>query len=172
MAKVFLGLGSNLGDRKRNITDALNLLAKLSQTELIRCSSIYETEPWGVREQPSFLNCVCEIETKLKPEELLNFIMDIEKKLGRKRTKERYGPRVIDIDILLYEDIVESRENWEIPHPAMHLRRFVLVPLCEIASNFLHPRIKKTVRQLLDECSDALEVKFFSAPPDVNSTAD
>lgn len=165
---MFLGLGSNLGDRKVNLVNALNLLANLPQTELVRCSSIYETEPWGFKEQPLFLNCVCEIKTSLKLKELLNCIMDIERKLGRKRTKERYGPRVIDIDILFYGSLVESNENWEIPHPAIHLRKFVLVPLNEIAPDFLHPILKKTVHQLLDECPDTLDVRFFSAPPEIN----
>lgn len=172
MAKVFLGLGSNLGDREKNITSALRLLAKLPTTKLVRCSSIYETAPWGMSEQPSFLNCACEVETALKPTELLDSIMSIEKELGRERTKERYGSRIIDIDILLYGDTVESGENWKIPHSAMHLRRFVLVPLCEIASDFLHPLIKKTIRQLLEECPDRLEVKIFSAPPEIDFITD
>ena len=169
MARVFLGLGSNLADREKNMFHAMKFIANLPKTKLVRCSSIYETEPWGISEQPRFLNCACEIETQLKPEELLHLIIDIEKSIGRERTKEKFGPRTIDVDILFYDDLIVSQADLKIPHPRMHLRKFVLVPLCEIAPDFLHPAIQKKIRELLDECPDELNVELFSAPPEINS---
>jgi len=169
MARAFLGLGSNLGDRRASILSALELIGELQNTSTVNCSSIYETEPWGIADQPKFLNCVCELETELSPEELLADILGIEQELGRFRTKDKFGPREIDIDILLYDELVEVYENLRIPHPRMHERRFVLAPLCEIAPDTVHPEMNRTMLELLEACPDTLEVKRYSGPPDINA---
>ena len=124
--KVYLGLGSNLGDREGNLLQACELLGCLEK------SKIHETEPFGVLDQPKFLNMVCEIETELSPRELLLFVKNIEKKLGRKK-REKWGPREIDIDILFYGDQIIDEPDLKIPHPGIKERDFVLKPLKEIA---------------------------------------
>ena len=146
---VFLGLGSNLGDRQKNLQNALENLRKLPKTKLLKTSDFYDTEPAGYREQNRFLNSVVQIDTKLTPQQLLKKTQAIEKKLGRKPTF-KYGPRIIDIDILAYGNKIIDQENLHIPHLELSSRRFVLEPLCEIAPETIDARSKKTYRQLLD----------------------
>lgn len=147
MAKVYIGVGSNLGERRKNCFRALELLEK-EKIFIKKKSSFYETEPWGIKDQPMFLNMVLEIETDLKPQELLQIIKKIEKKAGREKTYP-WGPRAIDLDILLFDNIIINDDNLKIPHPLMCERDFVLRPLCEIAPYKLHPVLQLTIEELL-----------------------
>jgi len=150
MTKVFLGLGSNLGDREKNIQEALRLLGENNLVKGVKTSSLYETEPEGVKEQPLFLNGVLEMETDLSPRALLDTLQAIEKQLGRKKGR-KWGPRIIDLDILLYGQLIIKEKNLEIPHPLLTQRSFVLIPLAEIAPSTVHPVLKKTISDLRDE---------------------
>ena len=143
---AYIGLGSNLGDKKANCRRAVALLAKDSR--VVRASALYCTEPMGYAEQDDFINAVVEIETGLSPEALLQQCRSIEEELGRVRTVH-WGPRTIDVDILLYGAVVIETSELIIPHPLLHTRRFVLVPLCEIAPQAVHPRLQKTAADLL-----------------------
>jgi len=136
VARVYLGLGANLGDREANLKKALRLLAARLKVEKV--SSFYETEPAGYADQPRFLNAVCQAATDLEPLKLLHFAKDVERKMGRKRTF-RNAPRLIDIDILLYDDKVMETPELTTPHPRLVERAFVLVPLAEIAPGIRHP---------------------------------
>lgn len=143
---IYLALGSNLGDRHKHLTDALQYLRGTINIE--RTSSIYETEPVGYLDQPPFFNLVCQGTTHLSPQELLKFVKDTELHLGRQPTF-RNGPRIIDIDILLYDDLSLQEEQLTIPHPRMAERAFALVPLVEIAPNAIEPTRKQTAQALL-----------------------
>ena len=145
MVNVFIGIGSNLGDKEKNIKRAVNLLK--DKCKILKISSFYETEPVGYKEQDWFLNCALKLETILKPKELLEFLQSIEKKLKRTRTIKN-GPRTIDLDILFYDDKVIQQKNLIVPHPRLHKRLFVLEPLEEIAPDFVHPVLKKSIRKL------------------------
>jgi 2-amino-4-hydroxy-6-hydroxymethyldihydropteridine diphosphokinase len=144
---VYLSLGSNLGDRARNLQDAIERLGSLGVVEAV--SGIYETEPVGLQHQPWFLNCALLLRTRLMPRQLLSAVMRIEQALGRKRTVPK-GPRVIDIDILLFGTSVIDVPTLVVPHSAMHERRFVLQPLAEIAPAVRHPVLRRSVRELLE----------------------
>lgn len=144
---AFLLLGSNLGNREENIKLALSFIDKIPKTSLLKTSSIHQTEPWGYKEQPLFLNASCKIETGISPHKLLFELKNIERIIGRKETI-RYGPRVIDIDILLYGNLVLAEKNLIIPHPELSNRPFALKILSEIAGEFVHPIHKKTINEL------------------------
>jgi 2-amino-4-hydroxy-6-hydroxymethyldihydropteridine diphosphokinase len=144
MGQVFLGLGSNLGDRAKNIRRAVELIGSIGGTRVVSVSSLYETEPVGYADQPDFINAATEIETALTPRGLLCEIKGIERSMGRKETF-RFGPRLIDIDILLFGDLIVDEPDLVIPHPRMLERRFVLVPLVEIAPQAIHPVSGETV---------------------------
>lgn len=156
--KVYLGIGSNLGDRLSNIKKACILLAENKNIKIIQQSSIYETVPVGYKDQPDFLNGVIEIQTSLPPRRLLKVLKNIEKKLGRTKSI-KWGPRTIDLDILLYEDKVVKNGTLIIPHPEMYKREFILVPLAEIASEIIHPLKKKTILELYKKLPRTHKVK-------------
>ena len=145
---AYLSLGSNLGNREQHLRDAIQRLQSIGTVRSV--SSLYETEPVEFTEQPDFLNCAVALETSASPAQLMVQLLDIEKTLGRQRIQKK-GPRTIDLDLLLFGDQVINAPELTIPHPAMHQRRFVLVPLAEIAPGARHPIFKKTIRELQGE---------------------
>lgn len=154
MPTAYIGIGSNLGDRERNCAGALSAMGGAGIT-VLSASSAHETEPWGITDQPMFINMAAEITTGLSPLELLAALKQIEASAGRAEpgepgNKVKYGPRVLDLDILLYDDIVLEVPGLRVPHPRMHERPFVLVPLAEIAPGAVHPVLGLTVRQMRD----------------------
>jgi 2-amino-4-hydroxy-6-hydroxymethyldihydropteridine diphosphokinase len=159
MNRAYLLIGGNLGNRENNLTIARGYIKQYCGP-VIRSSSLYETAAWGKTDQPSFLNQALEIETELPAEHLMVQALEIEKFMGRER-KEKYGPRVIDIDILLFNNEQYDLPFLRIPHPEMQNRRFALIPLAEIARDIQHPVLKKSIGQLLQECPDKLEVKKY-----------
>lgn len=152
---AYIGIGSNLGEKESNCRRAVELLSRAGRVSKV--SSFYCTEPVGYRDQESFINAVAEIETELSPIELLAVCHMIENDLGRSRLF-RWGPRSIDLDILLYGDVVVNEGNLTIPHPFLSVRRFALVPLCEISPDAVHPISKKTAAHLLHELRDSHKV--------------
>jgi 2-amino-4-hydroxy-6-hydroxymethyldihydropteridine diphosphokinase len=162
MPRIYLGLGSNLGDRARHIRNAMTSLIRAG-IRITRQSSLYVTEPLEMLNQPWFLNCAVEAETHLMPRELLAVLRSIEAAAGRRRLM-RSGPRVLDLDILLFGRAVFDSRWLEIPHPRIAERRFVLLPLCEIAPAARHPKLHRTVRQLLAAAKDNSLVRRWSFP--------
>lgn len=158
MATLFLLLGGNLGDKAKIFENVCQMLEK-SIGEIVGKSSVYETEPWGFESDHLFWNQVLVIETELQPNEVLKSTKKIEDMIGRERKAHRYISRLIDIDLLFYNDLVLQSEELEIPHPRMIDRRFVLEPLAEIASSKIHPGFQKSISALLDECQDQLGVR-------------
>lgn len=155
--RVFLGLGSNLGDRAAYLQKAVDALKQVNGVKVIWCSSVYETEPFGKKDQTSFLNAAMEIETPLQPRELFDSLKRIEQQIGRTGT-ERWGPREIDIDLLLYDGLVYQDDHLSVPHPELTRRRFVLVPLREIAPDLVHPVSGYTVEELAQSSDDRSRV--------------
>ncbi|KXG77521.1 Bifunctional folate synthesis protein [Fervidicola ferrireducens] len=149
MPRAFIALGSNLGDRKKNIAEAVERMRRRG-IKIIKMSSVIETEPYGYKEQEKFLNAACLVETELSPLELLDVLLDIEKEMGRER-KIRWGPRNIDLDLIFYEDRVIREERLEVPHPDAHNRTFVMGPIAEIDPDFVHPVLKKKVGEIYRE---------------------
>jgi 2-amino-4-hydroxy-6-hydroxymethyldihydropteridine diphosphokinase len=156
--KAYIGLGSNLGERESMIRQALEALSSLPGTELLRASSLYDTEPVGEVDQPNFLNAVAEVETELPPQQLLWNLQLIEKRLGRERTR-RWGPRVIDLDLLLYADEVIEEPSLRVPHPELARRAFVLVPLVELEPQLVHPVTGETMLSHLSKLGTRPPVK-------------
>lgn len=149
MHTVYVAFGSNIGEKENYIKRALEKIEE-REIKIIKVSPIYETEPYGVLDQDSFLNGVVKIETNLTPENLIKELLLIEKQLDRVRER-RWGPRTIDLDIIFYDDLIINKNNLIIPHKDMENREFVLKPLCDIDKNFIHPVLKKSVKQLYDE---------------------
>lgn len=164
MAIAYLSLGSNLGNRQRNLKQALRLLSL--QVKIDKLSSIYETEPVGYQEQPPFLNTVCQVSTNLSPYELLHLAKDIERQLGRKPSFAN-APRPIDIDILIYNNKVVQAGELTIPHPRLVERAFVLVPLAEISPELVHPEKGRTISELLNNLESVGGVQKWSEAIDM-----
>jgi len=154
---TYLLIGGNLGNRQENLAKARFLIGKHCG-HISRQSSVYETAAWGKTDQPAFLNQAFEVKTELNSRQLIRRILKVEKIMGRVR-KEKLGPRIIDIDILLFNDEMQDISFLKLPHPEMQYRRFALIPLAEIAALVVHPVLKKNISQMLHECPDELEVK-------------
>jgi 2-amino-4-hydroxy-6-hydroxymethyldihydropteridine diphosphokinase len=154
---IYLSLGSNIGDKLNFINSAETEISKLKKAKVLRSSSIYRTEPWGIKSQEEFFNSVLEIESELKPEELLVELKKIEIVLGRKN-REKWFKREIDIDILFYDDVVLKNDFINIPHPEIPNRKFVLVPLCELNPGFIHPVFNDSLESLLKNSKDNSKV--------------
>jgi dihydroneopterin aldolase/2-amino-4-hydroxy-6-hydroxymethyldihydropteridine diphosphokinase len=158
---AYLGLGSNLGEREKFLTRAVRELQRIEGCKVIWASSLYETEPYGKLDQPSFLNGVLQVETTLEPPLLFAEAKRIEAAIGRSAS-EHWGPREIDIDILLYDGVVFEDEHLKVPHPDLERRKFVLVPLREIASDLVHPVSGLTVEEMAARCREGGQVRMSS----------
>ena len=158
--QVYIAIGSNLGNKKENYLEALARIAKLLKTRIIKESSVYESEPLGDSKE-WYVNGVIEIETEFKPDMLLKKLKNIERAMGRKKVRKRWGARIIDLDILLYDTAVVNRKNLKIPHPEMQARKFVLVPLSEVAPQVIHPVLQATISELLVALKDDKRVSLF-----------
>ena len=158
MAHAVISLGSNLGDRLSNLNSAILLMQQRVGAVILK-SDVYESEPWGFKAKLPFFNQVLQIQTALNPHELLNALLDIENDLGRTRNSMNYESRTMDLDVLFYEDQIVNDHVLELPHPSLQDRKFVLQPLSQILPDFIHPVLKKSIQQLLDECNDKLWVK-------------
>jgi 2-amino-4-hydroxy-6-hydroxymethyldihydropteridine diphosphokinase len=157
---AYLSLGSNLGDRTAHIEAAIQRLEAFGK--VTARSSLYETEPMEMTDQPWFLNCAIAFEATMSPQELLETVLSIEQSMGRRRLVLK-GPRVIDIDILFFGDLIENSAALTLPHPALHRRRFVLEPLVDIAPDFKHPVLRRTIRQMLEDLPPEGAVHKFQA---------
>lgn len=145
---AYIGLGANLGDPRRQLAEALARLANVEEVEVVRVSSFYRNPPLGPPDQPWYVNAVAQVRTRLEPEQLLRVLHRLEQEAGRER-RERWGPRVIDLDLLLYNGVILTGPDVRLPHPEMHRRAFVLAPLAEIAPGAWHPVLEKTAAELL-----------------------
>ena len=160
MNTVFLQLGSNMDDRNAHLKNTNKLIAE-EIGAIQKKSKIYESVPWGVENQNNYLNQVLEIKSEFSAEEVLERVLQIEDNIGRIRN-EKWGERIIDIDILLFNDLIVEKEGICIPHIHLHNRKFVLIPLNEIAPSFTHPKYNKTIRELLSECKDIESVEKYA----------
>ncbi len=161
MSVAYLCLGGNIGDREASIHQALEKINRQAG-KIISRSGIFETAAWGVTNQQAYLNVCVGIETELSSDKLIKVLLEIEKELGRERNLyHTYEPRTIDIDILFYENEIIHRDDLTVPHPRLHLRKFVLIPLSEIAGTYVHPALNKTIFDLLKECEDTSEVSTY-----------
>ena len=157
MNTAYLLIGGNLGNRYAYLQKAMRLIQQ-SCGNIVHSSAIYETAAWGKTDQPSFYNRALALETELAPEQLMYKLLEIETAMGRKRT-EKLGPRIIDLDILLIDRLIISTDLLQLPHPALPMRKFALLPLSEIAPGLIHPVFKKTIAELLTDCTDELDVQ-------------
>lgn len=157
---AYLLIGGNLGNRSANLKKAI-LLIDQTCGKIVQTSAIYETAAWGLTNQPAFYNQAIKLQTNLLPELLMEKLLAIETKMGRVR-KKKLGPRIIDLDMLFYNQIILESEILTVPHPAIAQRRFALLPMAEIAPNFIHPVYQKTIEDLLMECPDQLDVQKLS----------
>ena len=160
--QVYIGIGSNVGNKKENFLEALSRVAKLLDTRIVRESSLYESEPIGDAKE-WYVNGAIEIETKLKPDVLLQKFKNIERAMGRKKVKKRWGARIIHLDILLYDAAIVKKKNLRIPHPEMSSRKFVLLPLGEIAPQVIHPELGVTISELLINVKDDKKIHLYHA---------
>ena len=160
MIRVFLLLGSNLGDRSAYLKEAIAHISK-DIAPVLNISSVYETQSWGKTDAPDYLNQVIELETSLSARTVLEKILKIETILGRKR-EEKWGSRTLDIDILFYGQDIINEPDLQVPHPELHKRRFTLEPLAEIAASMIHPIINKNILQIKNELKDSLIVKIYN----------
>ena len=158
--QVYIGIGSNVGNKRENFFEAVNRLAKLPDTRVVKESSLYESEPLGDAKD-WYVNGAVEIETKFKPDMLLKKFKNIERAMGRKKVKKRWGARIIDLDILLYDSAVVKKKDLRIPHPEMSTRKFVLIPLSEIAPQVVHPELGVTISELLFKVKDDKKIHLF-----------
>ncbi|MCL6524118.1 MAG: 2-amino-4-hydroxy-6-hydroxymethyldihydropteridine diphosphokinase [Thermoflavifilum sp.] len=163
MSEVILLLGGNLGDRYAYLQQAI-VAIRDQIGEILQASSVYETACWGNDDQPDYLNQALRVSTSLSAEEVLNQALDIERQLGRVRTRI-WEPRVIDIDLIFYDDLIYQSARLTLPHPRIAVRRFVLAPLCELIPHYVHPVYQQTVHMLLQQCSDTSAVTRLSLPP-------
>jgi len=157
MERVYLATGSNIGDKSAHLTKALELI-EAYVGDLVQVSGVYRTAAWGIEDQPEFLNQAMAVDCNLEPEPLLLAVMEIERQMGRER-RIRWGERLIDIDILFYGNLVSQSQRLTIPHPFIQERNFVLQPLLEIAPDFCHPVLEKSIRELAAACPDPLKVE-------------
>ena len=158
--QVYIGIGSNVGNKRENFFEAVTRLAKLPDTRVLKESSLYESEPLGDAKE-WYVNGAVEIETKFKPDMLLKKFKNIERAMGRKKIKKRWGARVIDLDILLYDSAVVKKKNLRIPHPEMSNRKFVLIPLSEIAPQVIHPELGVTISEMLINVKDDKRIHLY-----------
>ena len=168
MAHAYIGFGSNIEDRLNYITQALQLLLEVDRVSLIQISSLYETEPVGYEEQDWFLNGVVAVETDLPVHQLLALLKTVEGLVGR-RNRTRWGPREVDLDLLIYDQCCINTLDLIVPHPEMHQRNFVLVPFAEITPDVLHPILQQNIRTLLSNLNDEKTVKLVAPPPKIDA---
>lgn len=161
MENLYLLLGSNSGDRIGALAGAESSIQR-QIGRIINKSALYSTQPWGFESETHFLNQVLQVKTTMSPHEILKTILKIETALGRKRGSVRYESRIIDIDILLYGDLLLNNPDLQIPHPRMHQRKFTLAPLAEIAGQLVHPLLQKKINQLYKDCEDKMKVEVYN----------
>ena len=155
---AYIGIGSNLGTPEENCTKAIEKISSTKDIKIISKSSFYQTEPIGGVQQDWFVNSAIKIKTNLSPTHLLSALLNIESAMGRTR-EEKWGPRLIDLDLLFYGNLILGKKGLTLPHPEIQKRKFVLIPMSEIAENLVHPTLKKTIKTLLQESSDETVVK-------------
>ena len=168
---IIILLGSNLGNRQEHLDQASDLIEKRIG-KIVLNSSVYETEPWGFTNTDYFLNKVVCMDSSPEPEILLENLMQIEIDMGREKTGSQYVSRLIDLDILFYEDRIIKSRNLEIPHPKLHLRKFTLIPLKELFQDFIHPEFGKTINELLEACNDPLTVRIYEGKGNQKSSSE